>query len=58
MIGGKSKIANTNARAVLISGPPGIGKTTTARLVAKTLKYKVYELNASDQRNKNAINVI
>ncbi|KAJ1922247.1 DNA replication factor C complex subunit Rfc1 [Mycoemilia scoparia] len=41
--------------AVLISGPPGIGKTTTAHLVAKSLGYDVLELNASDTRNKSSI---
>ena len=39
-------------RAVLISGPPGIGKTTAAHLVAKDCGYEVIELNASDSRNK------
>merc|ERR1719343_1420523 len=33
---------NINARAALISGPPGIGKTTTSVLVARcNRKYKV-----------------
>jgi replication factor C subunit 1 len=40
---------------VLISGPPGIGKTTTARIVAKHLGYKVLEWNASDVRSKLSI---
>jgi DNA polymerase III delta prime subunit len=52
---GKSKIENINARACMISGPPGIGKTTTVRLVAKILNYRTFELNASDQRNKQII---
>ncbi len=52
----KGKIENLNARACLISGDPGIGKTTTVRLIAKLKGYRTYELNASDQRNKNIIN--
>eukprot|EP00397_Hematodinium_sp_SG-2012_P010495 GEMP01010610.1.p1 GENE.GEMP01010610.1~~GEMP01010610.1.p1 ORF type:complete len:692 (-),score=165.55 GEMP01010610.1:629-2704(-) len=47
---------NVNARAVLLSGPPGIGKSTTARLIAKTVtKYNVQEYNASDARSKKII---
>lgn len=48
-------------RAVLISGPPGIGKTTSAHVVAKASGYSPLELNASDARSKklleNATNV-
>lgn len=47
---------NINARAALVSGPPGIGKTTTATLVAKCCrKYAVMEYNASDARSKSII---
>ncbi|GJN92543.1 hypothetical protein Rhopal_005573-T1 [Rhodotorula paludigena] len=42
-------------RCVLISGPPGIGKTTSAHLVAKLLGYDVLELNASDTRSKKLL---
>ncbi|KAG7562255.1 hypothetical protein FFLO_02341 [Filobasidium floriforme] len=41
--------------AVLISGPPGIGKTTSAHLVAKLKGYSPIELNASDARSKKLI---
>ncbi|CAK9052977.1 unnamed protein product [Durusdinium trenchii] len=47
---------NVNARAVLVSGPPGIGKTTTCRLVAEMHGgYKVLEYNASDARGQKVI---
>lgn len=49
---------NLNARACLISGPPGIGKTTLVKLIAKLNYYDLFELNASDQRNKNKIDYV
>ena len=44
-----------NAKAVMISGPPGIGKTSTARIVAEELGFEIIEMNASDTRNKKTI---
>jgi replication factor C subunit 1 len=46
---------NVNARAVLISGPPGVGKTTAARMVAAGLGYRAIEMNASDIRSRKAV---
>lgn len=52
----KPVVENINARAALISGPPGIGKTTTCSLVARcNKKYKLMEFNASDARGKAII---
>lgn len=42
-------------RAVLISGPPGIGKTTAAHLVSKIEGFVPLELNASDVRSKKLL---
>ncbi|KAK9365344.1 replication factor RFC1 C terminal domain-containing protein [Lipomyces kononenkoae] len=42
-------------RAVMITGPPGIGKTTSAHLVAKLAGYDIIETNASDARSKNVV---
>lgn len=42
-------------RAVIISGPPGIGKTTAAHLVARLEGYDVVESNASDTRSKKLV---
>ncbi|KAJ2811104.1 DNA replication factor C complex subunit Rfc1 [Coemansia furcata] len=44
-----------DSRAILISGPPGIGKTTTAHLVANLAGFDVLELNASETRSKNSL---
>ena len=42
-------------KAALLSGPPGIGKTTSATLVGKESGRDVLELNASDARSKKAL---
>jgi replication factor C subunit 1 len=45
----------TTPRATLITGPPGIGKTTLAHLVAAACSYGVVELNASNERSASAV---
>ncbi|RDB20289.1 Replication factor C subunit 1 [Hypsizygus marmoreus] len=42
-------------RAVMITGSPGIGKTTSAHLCAKLEGYTPIELNASDSRSKKLV---
>jgi len=44
-------------RGVLITGSPGIGKTTSAHLCAKLAGYTPIELNASDTRSKKLVEV-
>jgi len=44
-------------RAVMITGSPGIGKTTSAHLCAKLEGYTPIELNASDARSKKLVEV-
>ncbi|ONH68024.1 Replication factor C subunit 1 [Cyberlindnera fabianii] len=53
--GGKKPEKGESERAVLLSGPPGIGKTSAAHLVAKTLGFDIIEKNASDVRSKNLL---
>ncbi|KAM0937086.1 putative BRCT domain, AAA+ ATPase domain, ATPase, AAA-type, core, replication factor C subunit 1 [Dioscorea sansibarensis] len=51
---GKGKKQNDTGfkKAVLISGSPGIGKSTSAKLVSQMLGFKTIEVNASDSRGK------
>lgn len=42
-------------RAIMIHGPPGIGKTTAAHLVAQLEGFDVVESNASDTRSKKLV---
>ncbi|XP_020533153.1 replication factor C subunit 1 isoform X2 [Jatropha curcas] len=51
---GKSKKQNDSGakKAVLLSGTPGIGKTTAAKLVSRMLGFQAIEVNASDSRGK------
>ncbi|KAG6614240.1 Replication factor C subunit 1 [Phytophthora cinnamomi] len=46
---------NRGAKTVLLSGPPGIGKTTIANLVARECGFECTELNASDTRSKKML---
>ncbi|KUI57685.1 Replication factor C subunit 1 [Cytospora mali] len=42
-------------RSIILSGPPGIGKTTAAHLAANLAGYDVIESNASDSRSKKLV---
>lgn len=42
-------------RAMMLYGPPGIGKTTAAHLAAKLEGYDILESNASDTRSKKLV---
>jgi DNA polymerase III delta prime subunit len=42
-------------RALVLAGPPGVGKTTTALAIAEEYGWSLVEMNASDARNESAI---
>uniref|UniRef100_A0A8D0GRX0 Replication factor C subunit 1 n=1 Tax=Sphenodon punctatus TaxID=8508 RepID=A0A8D0GRX0_SPHPU len=50
-----SKDDGASFKAALLSGPPGVGKTTTASLVCEEVGYSYVELNASDTRSKKSL---
>jgi replication factor C large subunit len=45
-------------KAVILYGPPGIGKTTIAYVLANETNSEIFELNASDFRNKEKLKEI
>lgn len=42
-------------RAMVLYGPPGVGKTTTVHALANQLGWPVVEMNASDMRNRDSM---
>lgn len=54
---GRKKTASSDwKRAAFISGPPGIGKSTTAAIAAREAGFThIIEMNASDARSKKAM---
>lgn len=48
-------IKDLKKKGILLCGAPGIGKTTAAQIICKSLNKSILEFNASDVRNKNNI---
>ncbi len=44
--------------ALLLFGPPGIGKTSSVLAIAKSLNFDVVVVNASDKRNKASLQTV
>jgi len=45
-------------RAAVLSGPPGVGKTSAALALAADMGWTAVEMNASDARNESAIDLV
>jgi chromosome transmission fidelity protein 18 len=56
--GAKSDFAGEeqkHRKILLLTGPPGLGKTTLAHVCARQAGYEVQEINASDERSSNVV---
>ena len=47
--------ADDAPKAALVTGPPGIGKTTAVHIIVRDAGYDMIELNASNERSASAI---
>jgi DNA polymerase III delta prime subunit len=45
------------AKALLLYGPPGVGKTTSAQLLCSEMGFDVCEINASDERSAEQLHL-
>jgi len=52
------KYFGTGKKALVLYGPPGTGKTTFAYVMANEINSEIFELNASDIRNKEKLQEI
>lgn len=52
---GSKATGKTVEVVAVLTGPPGVGKTTTATVLLKEAGYNVFELNASDGRTRDVL---
>lgn len=52
------KMWGKQKKAALVSGPPGIGKTSAVNVIVREVGFDVFELNASDKRSKRFVSDI
>ncbi len=54
----KWRVSVPHNKAALLIGPPGTGKTATIGAISRDMNVELVEFNASDKRNKGAINTL
>jgi chromosome transmission fidelity protein 18 len=51
----KDRRPDEMTRVILLSGPPGVGKTTLAHIIAQHAGYRPLEVNGSDERSASVL---